>query len=444
MKLDEIRTLFLREMTPEMLCGFSGGADSTAALVVAARLQQECGFTLTAVHFNHQLRKEADYEEEWCRNFASSLGVKFISMKLDVPHLENGMENAARQARLAAWKVLCSQHSGAAVITGHHADDMCENLFLRIFRGSNSSGLTGLRSTSTVENVKFIRPLLGVTKSEIEEFLRSNSIDNWMIDNSNFDSAMLRNYLRNQVIPGIVSRAPFAASGIRKTLEVLACDADFIENEAEKAFNTGNLCNRIFWCELHDAVAVRVLRKLLAHEFGADVPVSGAGFERFKRELQIFSNEPRIVPFGANMNVIIQADKVSCLHDVPHEVVWKWQEQKSISFGNIYFEWRFTDTPDTSGAETASFDADKLSETLLLSVPAAGEKFIPFGRRSAESIKKLRTDRKIAAYPALPVLRLSAGRAVWLPFIRNGNDCLVDASTKKIVTFYAVSKNFSK
>ena len=166
MKLDEIRTLFLREMTPEMLCGFSGGADSTAALVVAARLQQECGFSLTAVHFNHQLRKEADYEEEWCRNFASSLGVDFISMKLDVPHLENGMENAARQARLAAWKILSSQHSNAAVITGHHADDMCENLFLRIFRGSNASGLAGLRSTSTVENVKFIRPLLGVTKSE--------------------------------------------------------------------------------------------------------------------------------------------------------------------------------------------------------------------------------------------------------------------------------------
>ena len=195
MKLDEIRQFFLKEMTPEMLCGFSGGADSTAALVISAGLQEECGFSLTAVHFNHGLRAEADQEQEWCRKFAETLGVKFIAIKLDVPHLESGIENAARQARISAWKNLSSQYSGAAVITGHHADDMCENLFLRIFRGSNSSGLSGLRRTSVVENVKFIRPLLNATKKEIENYLLEKSISMWMVDNSNFDSAMLRNYL---------------------------------------------------------------------------------------------------------------------------------------------------------------------------------------------------------------------------------------------------------
>ena len=437
MKLDEIKRFFLKEKTPVMLCGFSGGADSTAALVISAGLQKECGFTLVAVHFNHGVRKEADREEEWCRQFCSSRGIDFVSMKLDVPHLENGIENAARQARLAAWKKFSCQYSGAAVITGHHADDKCENLFLRIFRGSNSTGLTGLRSTSVVENIKFVRPLLGVTKRELESYLVDNSICDWVTDNSNFDSAMLRNALRNQLIPEIVRRAPFAASGIRKTLEVLECDADFIEQTADNCFKNGRLFDRNYWCSLHDAVAVRVLRRFLEQEYGRDVPVSGAGFERFKKEIAVVASEPRIVPVGDGMNIMVQSNKVMCVHCTPPKSVWKWREQSEIRFGDTCLTWRYTDAPDKGSAETASFDADKLDDVLLLSAPENGEKFIPFGRSSAESIKKLRTDRKIGAYPVLPVLRLESGRAVWLPFIRNGNECLVDSSTTSVVTFYA-------
>ena len=437
MKLDEIRQFFLKEKTPVMLCGFSGGADSTAALVLSAELQKECGFSLVAVHFNHGLRAESDSEEAWCKEFCSSRKIAFISMKLDVPHLDNGIENAARQARLAAWKKLSKQYSGAAVITGHHADDKCENLFLRLFRGSNSSGLTGLRSVSVVENVKFLRPLLGVTKKELEVYLLENSVDTWMTDNSNFDPAMLRNALRNLLIPEILRRAPFAASGIRRTLEVLECDADFIEQEADKFFKNGNLSDRLYWCSLHDAVAVRVLRRFLEQEYGRDVPVSRAGFERFRMETAFFSSEPRIVPINEGMEIIVQGDRVMCVHAAPSAIVWKWREQPEVRFGDICIKWSCTDVPERGGAESASFDAEKIGDALLLSVPETGERFVPFGRSSAVSIKKLRTDRKIAAYPVLPVVRLaSSGRAVWLPFIRNGNECLADSSTRSIVTFY--------
>lgn len=446
MKLDSARELFLREKTPVMLCGFSGGADSTAALCVSDLLKNECGFSLVAVHFDHGLRKESASEAEWCQEFCAARNIRCIVEKLNVSSDGGGLENAARQARLAAWKRLSALHGNAAVITGHHANDKCENLFLRLFRGSNASGLTGMRSVSVVEQIKFIRPLLNVTKSEIEEYLRRNGIESWMVDQSNFDSAMLRNYLRNEVIPGIVKRAPFAGAGLMKSLDVLACDADFIEQEAEKIYSSGNVNARTFWMALHDAVAVRVLRKYLAKESGNDVPVSADSFARFKSEVSKNKSEMRIIPVGGGVEIAVQGERVDILHPAPQQLIWNWKTQESVQFGEFIIERRYTSSADKAGADRASFDAALLDDTVMLSAAVEGEKFVPFGRKSPENIKKLRVDRKIPSYPVLPVFRDLTGNALWLPFVRNGNRCLVSSDTKEIVTFYAkrVSKSDSR
>lgn len=443
MKLDGPRELFLQEKTPIMLCGFSGGADSTAALLTAYQLQQDCGFSLVAVHFDHGLRSESAEEAEYCRKFCSDREIEFLSVKLNIRHSESGIENAARQARLAEWKKLSQQYNNAAVITGHHANDRCENLFLRLFRGSNVSGLTGLRSTSVVEKVKFIRPLLTFSRVEIEEFLRENNVHSWVTDKSNFDSAMLRNYLRNEILPGIVKKIPFADSGLMKSVDSLLCDADYIESQAEEIFKSSNINDRKFWCDLHDAVAVRILRKFLSVNSGCDIPVSSDSFFRFKAAVAVKNSEAKIVPVGKDLNIIIQNDAVDVLKNAPVQIFWNWKKVQSVKFGDITFFCRYTDGPDKTGAHCASFDADLLDDTVVLSVPETGERFVPFGRKNSESIKKLRVDRKIPAYPVLPVMRLEGGKALWLPFIRNGNDFTVSDKTKKTVTFYASKDSIS-
>ena len=437
MKLDVPRELFLKEKTPVMLCGFSGGADSTAALLASYRLQQECGFTLVAVHFNHGLRKESDAEETYCEGFCRERSIKFLSIKLNVSNSGSGIENAARQARLAEWKRLSAEYNGAAVITGHHSNDRCENLFLRLFRGSNVSGLTGLRSTSVVENVKFVRPLLEFSRAEIEEFLHQNKINFWVTDQSNFDSAMLRNYLRNEVLPGIIKKIPFANSGLAKSVNSLLCDADYIEMQAEQIYKESDVSDRNFWCSQHDAVSVRLLRKFLAEKSAQDIPVSSDTFLRFKAAVAVKNSEPKLVPIGKNLNIIIQNDTVDIMQEAPERIVWNWRTQEYIKFGSITFCRKYTDVPDKSGAHCASFDADLLEDTLLFTPPEIGERFVPFSRNSSESIKKLRVDRKIPAYPVLPVMRLENGKALWLPFIRNGNDFSVTSDTANTVTFYA-------
>jgi tRNA(Ile)-lysidine synthase len=210
MDIELCRELFSSGRYRKLFCGFSGGADSTAALLVADMFRKEYGFELIAVHFDHHLRAESAREAQEAEAFAGTRNIPFVKIDLDLEDTSGGIENAARSARLAEWKKLTAGVPDSAVILGHHADDKIENLLIRLFRGSNASGLSGLRGINTVDGVVFLRPLLNFRRSEIEDFLKKNNVKSWTTDSSNNESVYFRNFLRNELIPQVTSRLPFA------------------------------------------------------------------------------------------------------------------------------------------------------------------------------------------------------------------------------------------
>ena len=182
--MDFSEQLFSKFSGCRLFCGFSGGADSTAALLLARKYAPRWKCTLEAVHFNHHLRgAESDAEAERAAEFARNLNIPFRCIDLHIDLHEN-LESAAREARLKAWQTLAAG-TDSAVILGHHADDRRENLLIRLCRGSNSHGLSSMRSTSVVGGVTFIRPLLRMTRKEIELFLKENGVNTWAMDSSN-------------------------------------------------------------------------------------------------------------------------------------------------------------------------------------------------------------------------------------------------------------------
>ena len=205
----------------KLFCGFSGGADSTAALLLALKCRDKFDLQLTAVHINHHLRgAESDKEAEDAEKFARDHQTEFLRFDIELAPGSN-LEARAREARLHIWQQLCAGDPESAVILGHHADDRMENLFLRLGRGSNVSGLTGLRAVSTVGGVKFIRPLYNWRKREIEEFLRSENICCWALDSSNDKADVSRNVLRKVLLPELMKILPSGDAGILRSLEML-------------------------------------------------------------------------------------------------------------------------------------------------------------------------------------------------------------------------------
>ena len=218
-----------------LYASFSGGADSTALILILR--QWEIPFT--AVHFIHGIRDAATgiRELEFCRTFCGERNIPFFHRELHVPEkrMKNeGLEEAARRCRLEAWHEIipAEQRDGSAVLTAHHGDDVKENLLLRLFRGGNTSSLTGLREESVVDGIRFLRPLLRFTKAELKEFLTKSGVTNWNEDATNAGDEAARNFLRNRILPLVGERLAFAPGGILASASVLAQDASFLEETA--------------------------------------------------------------------------------------------------------------------------------------------------------------------------------------------------------------------
>ena len=194
----------LKENTP-ILVGFSGGADSSALLLMLKMYSEQSGAKIYAAHLNHGIRgEEADRDESFCKEFAKSLDIEFFSIKLDIPSMakESGesIESAARNARYDFFNKIMLEKSIPILATAHNADDNLETVIFNLTRGAGLSGLCGIPYSRPTENGIVIRPILSMEKKDIINFCKEHKI-NYVTDSTNADTEYTRNKIRNQIIP---------------------------------------------------------------------------------------------------------------------------------------------------------------------------------------------------------------------------------------------------
>ena len=195
----------------------SGGADSVALLRVLLELKGELGVVLSVVHFNHMIRgAEAKADEEFAAALAERFSLSFFRSQGDVPqHAEEkdlSLEAAGRELRYAYFRSLLEAGEVDKVATAHTADDQAETVLMRLIRGAGTKGLAGIhpireekdfhtKDTKVHEGRAYIvRPLLGVRRREVEEYLRGLKQE-WREDASNQDQKLLRNRVRHRLLP---------------------------------------------------------------------------------------------------------------------------------------------------------------------------------------------------------------------------------------------------
>ena len=389
-----------------VFCGFSGGSDSLYLLLALKHVSAPFHCTLEAVHFDHGLRgEESRADAEWCRKKCRAEGIPCTVIPLAVKEKQRtgeGIEAAARRLRLEQWKELHAASPGCLVALGHNADDRRENLFLRLFRGSNATGLTSMRFFSRIGSVEFIRPLLEISKQEIEETLKAAG-ETWRLDSSNLQPGLYRrNALRLELLPAIDNVFPTARKGISRSISAVECDADFLERSAMEAYR--RMCrDHSFapseWNSLHRALLCRVLRYFLSDQLGAEYIPDSLLLERFA-------------------------------------LAWNLKERGSIVFGAFELRAERVDQPKF-GDPFSAFFPEELPSELRISIRADGERMIPFGRHSPVLLKKLFSDAKIKSYErdSYPVLRLPDDSILWIPGVKRS--VLLPAGTGKCIRIRA-------
>ncbi len=244
--------------------GVSGGADSVCLLFVLSALQKKIPFRLMVVHVNHKIRNEAGEDAAYVQKLCESLQVPFFLYEKDVEQIARregiSTEEAGRNIRYEAFREVLTKYASAEskapeaevmetgtlsrnvgghlkIAVAHHKNDRAETVLFHLFRGTGPVGLEGIRPTrEDKDGIEVIRPLLDVSRTEIEAYLKELQVG-WCEDATNGEDDYCRNRIRHNILPYAEEQiAPGAVSNICRAADLLQEMNDFVGQEMKKAW----------------------------------------------------------------------------------------------------------------------------------------------------------------------------------------------------------------
>lgn len=232
-----IRQYQIIEPQDKVIAGVSGGADSVCLFLVLLELKKELDFDLQVIHIEHGIRGQAsNYDADFTKALCEQNDVQCQVIHVDVPksakELGLGTEEAARLLRYREFANY-AKANGAKVALAHHEEDNAETILFQMIRGSGLHGLTGMPPIRRDENgICYIRPLLCVSRDEIEIYLKSIN-QSFCVDQTNFDIEYDRNRIRHMVIPQLGEINKKAIKHINYTAQKLSMIEDYMAHEIQ-------------------------------------------------------------------------------------------------------------------------------------------------------------------------------------------------------------------
>lgn len=380
-----------------VLVAISGGADSVALLHVLVRSGYEC----VAAHCNFHLRgEESDSDEAFVRSFCGTLGVPLHVAQFDTKAYASqkhiSIEMAARDLRYDWFFSLLDELKIPVVAVAHHADDAAETFFLNLTRGTGVRGLAGMKSVQG----RVVRPLLSVSRHEIELYCKANGLD-YVTDCTNNSDDYARNRIRHHVIPEFKKLNPSFLTTMGNNMNHVAQVLAIFEEQVKMFRET-------FVSETDSGLFVDMdgLKKLqnpepfiyeillpcglspkLIHDVARSV--TGANWGRV-----FFSSTHRVV---VDRHGIIAQDKAA-ISDAEERIV---VDSLPVNLQNpVMANLRFFDKEEgfapSRDPKTMHLDADKVSLPLIFRHWKKGDVFRPLGMRGQKKMSDFFTDAKMS------------------------------------------------
>lgn len=240
------------ELAAPVVLMVSGGADSTALLVLAvtstldiddgrgrSRIARE---RLHVLHVNHELRGiDAEEDEEFVSDLARRYGIPCTIRRVDIAaraaSTDGNVENAGRIVRYAEAARLANElsasfgtpRSAARILTAHTADDRAETFFMNAIRGTGAAGLSSIPRRRN----RIVRPLLDCAHNELCDLLRMRGIV-WREDEGNANTRYLRAFVRHEVMPVVEHRNPHVVASLANTCDILSDEDAYLTSVAAR------------------------------------------------------------------------------------------------------------------------------------------------------------------------------------------------------------------
>ena len=418
------------------IVALSGGADSVALLLVLKHL----GYRIEAAHCNFRLRgEESDGDEAFVCQLCEAQNIPIHRVHFDTKEYASlhkvSIEMAARELRYRYFEQLRQDLGADTICVAHHRDDAVETLLMNLMNGTGIHGLTGIRP----KNGAIVRPLLCVSRSEIEEYLHSIG-QNYVVDSTNAVDDVLRNKIRLHLIPLMQQILPKSSENIAKTAdyikEVEGVYDDAIRSGLSRIVKT--LKPAIGTADQSGAVAVTMddLQALPSSECFLFEWLRPYGFTS-AQVLQIaesfeapsgktFSSATHVLYIDRGALIVAPVYQLPSPLVIPEEGVYIYQD-------NLKFKITFSDDLSISKSDDCiTIDKAAVEFPLTIRVVQSGDHFHPFGMNGSKLVSDYLTDKKVSLWAkrSQMVITDSKGEIIWLVGHRIAHRFRITPSTK--------------
>ncbi|MFC4212969.1 tRNA lysidine(34) synthetase TilS [Pedobacter lithocola] len=416
-----------------ILLAVSGGKDS----VLMLHFFKTCGIDVGVAHCNFNLRKdEAQRDEHFVKTLAQSLNLPFYVTQFDTKKYADehkiSTQMAARDLRYSWFEEIRTTHGYDYVALAQHQNDTVETVLINLVRGTGISGLHGILP----KRDKLIRPLLFLTRNEIDHLVDENNIS-FVEDSSNASTDYVRNKLRLEVIPHLQNINPNLEHTFAKN------SARFADVESFLNLHVVKIANEIV-LEQADGIFISIEeikalnpQKLLLFELLKPYSFLETVVEEITEAL---NKQSGIKFFSASHQATINRDYL-----IISKISTEEHLHKSVHINDSQFEYnehifqlQFTDELKFETDKNKIFvDSSVLQFPLIIRNWQTGDRFIPLGMRGFKKISDFFIDEKVPLHikSNVPILVNGNGEIIWIAGMRQDNRYKLSNSTKKVAIF---------
>ena len=375
----------------------SGGKDSMCLLDLLLKSSKKFNITVKAVNIDHSIRgKESERDSNFVKEYCKNSGVELRFFKVDAKRYskENNLtvEEGARMLRYDIFANLLRENFCDVIATAHHLSDNFETVLFNIFRGTSTKGLTGIPD----KRDGFIRPLINVTRAEIEEYVLKNDIP-FVEDSTNGDIDYTRNYLRNVVIPKILEKFPTAETSVKRLGEISKEENDYLDELANDKLEFEN--GKYYLPVDLAPILLKRASKTILYNLGIKKDYEAVHFKDILK-LTTLNNGSKIT-LPKNVVAVKEYDKIAFY--IESEKVENITVNYKIAKFKFYDKTYEITTKPLEGA--LIFDGDKIPQNAIIRTKRDGDVFKKFGG-GTKKLKDYLIDKKIprANRETLPLL----------------------------------------
>lgn len=400
----------------KVVIALSGGPDS---MFLTNLLLSIPNIKIIAAHINHKVRKESEEEKEFVRTYCEKNNIIFEYKEI-TEKLNDNFHNETHHIRYNFFKEIVYKYKANYLMTAHHGDDLMETILMRMVRGSTLRGYAGFKQIVNKEKYTIVRPLINLTKKEIEEYCQKEKIQ-YVTDMSNYKEKYTRNRYRMQVLPFLKKEDFNVHQKFLNFSQTLLKYDDFVEQEVNKSFikvfknNELDINN---YNKKENFIKERIILKILNEVYDGDMTCINN--KHVNLLLEMIENQKSCYELDFPNDLVVRKSygKVSFLKkNYIQEYYYIFDKELSLPNGKIIKEIKISKEKSNNITRLLS---SELNLPLIVRTKQNGDKMEVKGLNGTKKIKDIFINSKVEKEERItwPIVTDNNGNILWIPGVK--------------------------